>query len=43
MMKKNPKDFEELEKEFFRVTEEKGCEKKLCEYTWRVLVECNKG
>lgn len=41
--KKNPKDFEELEKEFFRVTEEKGCEKKLCEYTWHVLVECNKG
>ena len=41
--KKKPKDFEELEQEFFKVTKEKGCEKALCEYTWQCLVLPNKG
>ncbi len=40
--KKNPKEYEQLEKEFFEQTEAKGCEKKLCKYAW-LLISMNKG
>lgn len=41
-MKKNPKEFVQLEKEFFDNVEEKKLSKKLCEYAWK-LVSFNKG
>ena len=41
--KKNPKDYEQLTKEFFEETKKKGCEKNLCYYTWHVLIAMNKG
>ena len=41
--KKNPKEYEELTEEFFKVTKEKGCELALCSYVWNVLVAMNRG
>lgn len=41
--KKNPAEFERLEKEYFQVTQEKGLSKKLCNYVWKVLVCTSKG
>lgn len=41
--KKNPAEYEKLTKEFFEVTKEKGCSKKLCEYVWNVLVATSRG
>ena len=41
--KKNPKDFEKLQEEYFKVTEEKGLSKNLCNYVWNVLVSTSKG
>lgn len=41
--KKNPAAYEELTKEFFKVTEEKGCDKNLCSYVWNVLIAMSRG
>lgn len=41
--KKKPKEYDELTKEFYEVTKEKGCEPALCSYTWEVLVAMNRG
>lgn len=41
--KKDPRGYEQLEKEFFEVTRKKKCEKALCDYTWRVAIAMNKG
>ena len=41
--KKNPADYEMLTKEYFEVTKEKGCNEKLCEYTWDVLIAMSRG
>lgn len=41
--KKNPKDFEKLQEEYFKVTTEKGLSKNLCNYVWNVLVSTSKG
>lgn len=41
--RKNPKQYDELTKEFFEQTKEKKCEKALCEYTWNVLIAMNRG
>lgn len=41
--KKNPAAYEALTKEFFEVTAEKGCNKKLCEYVWNVLIAMSRG
>ena len=42
-MKKNPKAFYELRDEYYKVTEEKGLSKKLCEYVFDVLISMSKG
>ena len=41
--KKSPKDYEKLTKEFFEITEEKGCSKNLCDYVWNVLIATSRG
>lgn len=41
--KKKPKEYDELTKEFFTQTAEKGCEKALCSYVWNVLIAMNRG
>ena len=41
--KKNPAAYEELQKEYFKVVEEKGLSKNLCNYVWNVLVATSKG
>ena len=41
--KKNPAEYEKLTKEFFEEIEKRGCDKKLCEYTWNVLIAMSKG
>lgn len=41
--KKKPKEYDELTKEFFKQTEERGCEKALCNYVWNVLIAMNRG
>lgn len=41
--KKNPKDYEALEKEFFEGTKAKQCDEKLCNYVWRNLIALNRG
>lgn len=41
--KKNPKDYEELEKEFFEVTSQKECDANLCKYVWSNLIALNRG
>lgn len=42
-MKKDPKGYEALSKEFFEVTKEKGCDEDLCNYVWNNLIALNKG
>lgn len=42
-MKKDPKGYEALSKEFFEVTKEKGCDENLCKYVWLALISLNKG
>lgn len=42
-VKKNPKAFYELRDEYYKVTEEKGLSKKLCEYVFDVLVSMSRG
>lgn len=41
--KKNPAAYDELTKEFYEVTKEKGCDEKLCKYVWDNLIALNKG
>lgn len=41
--KKNPADFDKLEKEYFQVVKEKGLSEKLCRYVWYVLISTSKG
>lgn len=41
--KKNPAEYEKLTQEFFKVTKEKGCNEKLCNYAWNVLVAMSRG
>ena len=41
--KKKPKEFQELENEYFQVVKEKGLSKKLCDYVWNVCVSTSKG
>lgn len=41
--KKDPAGFEELQKEYFQVIEEKGLSKNFCNYVWKVLVCTSKG
>lgn len=42
-MKKSPKDYEQLTKEYFEAVEEKGLSKNLCNYVWNVLVATSRG
>ena len=41
--KKNAKDYEQLEKEFYETTSEKGCDTNLCKYVWANLIALNRG
>ena len=41
--KKNPKDFEAIEKTYFEETAKKGLSPALCNYVWRELVCTSKG
>lgn len=41
--KKNPKDYDALTKEFYRVTAEKGINPKFSHYVWDVLIAMSKG
>lgn len=41
--KKNPAEYEQLEKEYFKTVEEKGLSNNLCNYVWRVLVATSRG
>lgn len=41
--KKNAKDYEQLEKEFYETTAEKGCDTNLCKYVWANLIALNRG
>ena len=41
--KKNPAEYEKLTEEYFKVTKEKGCDKKLCKYVWNVLIAMSRG
>ena len=41
--KKNPKEYEELTKEFFRITEEKGISNVFARYVWYVLIAMSRG
>ena len=41
--KKNPKDYDALTKEFYRITAEKGINPKFAHYVWDVLIAMSKG
>ena len=41
--KKNPKDYDTLTKEFFKVTEEKGIDPNFTHYVWDVLIAMSRG
>ena len=41
--KKNPKDYDALTKEFFKVTEERGINQHLAHYVWDVLIAMSRG
>ena len=41
--KKNPKDFDQLTKEYYTAVREKGLSYKLCDYVWRVCVGMSRG
>lgn len=41
--KKNPAEYEELQKEYFIQVEEKGLSRNLCNYVWHVLVSTSRG
>ncbi|MBQ7276223.1 MAG: DNA polymerase III subunit alpha, partial [Bacilli bacterium] len=42
-MKKNPKQFVELQEEYYNNMKEKNLSEKLCHYTWDILISMNKG
>lgn len=41
--KKQPQQYEELTKEYFKTVEEKGLSRPLCNYVWNVLVATSRG
>ena len=41
--KKNPAEYEALTKEFFEETQKRGCNQKLCQYVWNVLIAMSRG
>ena len=41
--KKNPAEYEKLQKEYFATVAEKGLDQKLCNYVWNVLVATSRG
>ena len=41
--KKNPAQYEELTKEYFKIIKEKGLDETLCTYVWNVLIAMSKG
>ena len=41
--KKNPKDYQAFETQFWKDVEERGSDRKLCEYVWNVLVASQRG
>lgn len=41
--KKNPKDYDALTKEFFKITAEKGINQKFAHYVWDVLIAMSRG
>ena len=41
--KKLPKDFKQLEKEYYENAKEKGLDKNLVDYVWKVLVATQRG
>ena len=41
--KKNPAQYEELTKEYFKIIKEKGLNERLCTYVWNVLIAMSKG
>ena len=41
--KKNPAEYEQLTKEYYDITLEKGCNQTLCRYAWEVLVAMSRG
>ena len=41
--KKNPKDFDQLTKEYYTTVREKNLSYKLCDYVWRVCVGMSRG
>ena len=41
--KKNPKEYEELTKEYFETIKEKGLNERLCQYTWNTLIAMSRG
>lgn len=42
-VKKNPKEYDELTKEYFEKCKEKGLSENLCNYVWNVLVATSRG
>ena len=41
--KKNPKDYQAFEEQYWKDVEERGSDKRLCEYVWNVLVAAQRG
>ena len=41
--KKNPKEYEELTKQFFKGIKEKGCDERFCHYVWDVQIALSRG
>lgn len=41
--KKNPKEYEKLTEEYYKVIKEKGLSYNLCNYVWKILVATSKG
>lgn len=42
-MKKNPKEFTQLQQEYYETVKEKKLSENLCRYVWDVLISANKG
>lgn len=42
-LKKSPKDFDKLEKEFFQNMKDKNLSENLCKYVWYVLIYTQRG
>lgn len=42
-VKKNPKDFDALQEEYYKTIKEKNLDYKLCDYVWKVLISMSKG